>query len=331
MSKLRFRSPLAIFVFLLLTMILAPSAMIMDEEDHEHHEPRCFETSIEVTSRPYLNGLPLIRDDLEIVGDAVKVIVHSEPSCDVEIPQSLPFRWQVTGPAGPVSLNARNTLRPHFHPTVAGDYEALLTYCPQTCRNGTVESITADIPPQSAKLKFQIVNELPLPPDTEPVLNSLASDSPITCVDSSGATVDCVDSDLLKRQMKCSTVTNSSLDDPQLVPIHPWVNQRSYQLVEGKVIASRMSGIDNELNHSSHDAIAEVVPDRKYAKLKVPAKNQVEKEAIDLEWESNSFPGPMRPLPGSRCSLVVGMTTRLGAGLGRGLTGGPARAARAAV
>ena len=35
--------------------------------------------------------------------------------------------------------------------------------------------------------------------------------------------------------------------------------------------------------------------------------------------------------PGRGCSLVVGITTRLGAGLGRGLTGGPARAARAAV
>jgi hypothetical protein len=273
--------------------------MMLDEDDPENREPRCFGTSIDITSRPYLNGLPLIRDDLEIVGDAVKVIVHTEPFCEIVMPQSLPFRWQVTGPAGPVTLSARNTLRPHFHPTVAGDYEALLTYCPLTCRNGTVESITGDIPPQSAKLKFQIVNELPLPPDTEPVLNSLASGN-ITCVDSSGATVECVDTDHLKRQTKCG-LRNSSFG-PQLVPVHPWVNQSSYQLVEGQVVASKMSGIDAEINHSSHDAIAEVKPDPRYVKLKVPAEKGVEKEAIDIEWESNSFPGPMRPLPGDRVS-----------------------------
>lgn len=291
MRKTRLSSPLTLLVLLLLTIILAPAARMMDEEE-ERETPQCNDTVVRLAGLPYLNGLPVIQEDLEIVGASVMVSVQI-PDCDVVTLQSLKFSWKMNGPSGPVTLTAANTLRPHFRPTVPGDYEAVLTYCPETCRNVKVESLTMDILPQVARRNFSVVSELPLPPDTEPELNALA----LT------ATTNSVDANHVGRRRKCG---NPGIDmevfTPQLVPVLPWLNQNSYRLLEGKVIGSNIAGTDNELNHTSHDAHINVLPDPRSANLKVPTEQGVEKEVMGVEWESDSFPGPMRPLPGDRIS-----------------------------
>lgn len=285
--------PLAVLLLLLLTVVLAPGALTIDDDDDQTGPPDlCAEPIIGIAAAPYLNGLPLIEENLEIVGDAVKVMVETPFLCHTVTPPSLPYRWQVTGPDGPVVLTSEETLRPRFRATVAGAYEARITYCPQTCQNVTAGSTTVDIPPQSARFDFIVVNEIPLPPDTEPQLNSWAQQE--------GA-INWVDTDHAVRRTKCG-FPDSDWFTPQVVPVRPWLSQSSYRLLEGKVMGSRIAGEDNELNHYSHDAIVHVAPDRRYAKLMVPAENGVEKKDMEVEWESNYFPGPKRPLPGDRIS-----------------------------
>jgi hypothetical protein len=297
-----FSSPLGLFLLFLLTVILAPSAMALDEEDHDQGPTeRCHEAVIEgIAPSPYLNGLPLVLEELEIVGDATKVIVQIPPFCSEMTPASLPFRWDVTGPSGPVSLTGEETLRPHFRPTAAGQYEAQITYCPETdpCHNVRVGSTTTvDIPPQTARFDFTIVDEIPLPPDTKSELTAEAQTEGFT---------QWVDVDHEMRAKKCGGLGFSippvigwnELETPQLVVIGSWSDQYpEYQFLEGEVKASRIAGYDNTLNHNSHDVGIDVTPDTLYAKLKVP-----EKDTIEVEWESDYYRPEKRPLPGDRIS-----------------------------
>jgi hypothetical protein len=91
-------------IAILLTLIVAQSAMALDEEDDDPGTPDvCHEPVVEgIAPPPYLNGLPLIEEELEIVGDAVKVMVLIPLLCRVVTPASLPFRWEVSGPSGPL-------------------------------------------------------------------------------------------------------------------------------------------------------------------------------------------------------------------------------------
>src|SRR6185437_2446704 len=223
MTKIRFRNPLTLFVLLVLTMILAPSAMMLENDDDDIDDPgppdRCSKPTIGLVGSLYLNGLPLIQEDLEVVGDAVKVTVQLPLFCKEVMPPDLPFSWQITGPTGPVSMVAADTLRPRFRPTVAGVYEAQLTYCPNTCQSVAAGSTRVKIPPQPGSRRFTVVNEIPLPPDTEPELNALA----LT------ATTNSVDADHDVRKRKCGG-PGSTIGSSQLVPVHPWINQSSYRL-----------------------------------------------------------------------------------------------------
>jgi hypothetical protein len=305
-SRARLASVLAPFFLLILAVILSPTATMVDGDDHENddtdHTPpdTCAQPIIEIAPIPYLNGVPLAQADLEIVGDQVKVYVQKPPFCHTVTPAGLPFRWDVIGPDGLVTLTGANTRRPHFRPAAAGAYQVKLTFCPtnHTCPNVDVGSTTVSIPPTSVTFDFIVVNEIPLPPDTKPVRISWADEAEPGLVAANHA----------ERRSKCGypPFIHQDMSTPQLVPVSPWANQDYYQLLEGEVTGSNIAGVDNELNHSSHDAIFHVVPDRRFQKLKVPDEVidgvTFHKEDMEVEWESDRFPGPMRPLPGDRIS-----------------------------
>jgi hypothetical protein len=278
--------------------ILSPSASMMDQDDDDDAGPveLCTEAVIEVGGSTYLNGLPLIQQDLELVGNTVKVVVQKPLYCHAVTLHGLPYEWKVTGPIGTVPLTGANTLRPHFRPVFAGTYRAVLTYCPETdpCNDVYVSTgLRVDIPPQAVNMGFTVVSEVPVPPETEPVLTSWAQQPGINQVDA----------DHEVRERKCGFPGwGAEWFTPQLVPVQPWANQYSYRLLEGRVMASRIAGTDNELNHSSHDAIVQVEPDPRYRALAVPPEGSQVKRDMEVEWESNSFLGRMRPLPGDRIS-----------------------------
>jgi hypothetical protein len=233
---------------------------------------------------PYVNGLPVIQQSLEIVGEFVKVVVVSF-DCFRVTPASLPFEWQVTGPSGPVVLEDGGTLRPHFRPVVAGDYEARLTYCPQTCPGLQVGAAPVDIPPLTATWPFRVVSQMPIPPATHTVLTPTALQfSPLESHEES--------------DRKCAGPSRiSDAHTPQLVPVHPWNGAGDYRLLEGQVSRAAIAYNDNELNHESHDIGVHVRPDPQHWFLLTPGKLQ-----MDVEWESDTWPGPMRPVAGDRIS-----------------------------
>ncbi|HEX6736720.1 MAG TPA: hypothetical protein VF310_00475, partial [Vicinamibacteria bacterium] len=250
---------------LLLSAALAPPALVQeDDDDDDPGGPEvCTEPLVDIAGSIYLNGLPLVQQDLELVGDAVQVTVEKPPYCHTATLLGLPYRWRVSGPTGAVTLTGGDTLRPHFHPALLGTYRAVLTYCPQTCSNWPVGgTLRVDVPPRSVELTFAVASELPVPPATEPVPTRFASDYP---------TIQWVALDNEERRRKCG-LPGIAADwfTPQLVPTRPWTDQQNYQLVEGLVVGSRIAGHDNELNHSSHDAIVEVQPDGRYGMHKVP-------------------------------------------------------------
>lgn len=299
MSGLRFSSLFGTLFLPLLFIVSVPSAVALDEEDDNEEPPElCPQPSVEsIGPAPYLNGLPLVQEEVELVGDAVKVWVKLPLFCRLVAPTSLPFRWVVIGPTGPVTLTNGETRRPRFRPSAAGQYQAQMIYCPETCHNVHVESTTMDIPPQMASFDFTVVDEIPLPPNTEPTPTSWANEEGFT---------QWVDVDHQERVKKCGGSgwgLPPEIETPQLVVIGSWSDQYpQYQLVEGRVTGIRIAGHDNHFNHYSHDVIAHVAPDRRYAKLKVPAENGVEKEDMEVEWESAYYPPQMRPLPSDRIS-----------------------------
>jgi hypothetical protein len=232
--------------------------------------------------RPYLNGLPVVGRAVEIVGDRVKVFVVTTPRCEVVTPASLPYEWQVTGPDGTVTLPG-GTLSPHFTPATAGAYEARLIYCRQGCENEAVGNDTVDIPELTSSLHFDVVDEIILPPTTEPVLTPTAlKRAPTTLVDKE------------ERERQCGA---PGVFYSQLVPVSHWSDASDYELLEGRVETSGIAGEDYYANHDSHDVAIHVQPDPQYERLTVQGAGEME-----VEWESNTYPAAMRPIAKDRIS-----------------------------
>ena len=278
----------------ILLVALGAGAVMMDDDTPGTEPPDvCVQAEVQgVVGTPYLNGLPVIRQQLEVIGDSVKVVVETTPRCHQVTPSSLPFEWQVTGPSGPVTLADAGTLRPHFQPVVAGAYQARLTYCPQTCESKQVGNDLVDIPPLTASLAIVVVDRMPVPPSTQPVLTPTALTPPTP------AQVEEENAFHEERDRKCGFPgALSDAQTPQLVPVRPFVGQGDYRLLEGRVGKTNIAYNDNELNHYSHDIGIHVEPDPQHLLLKVEGH-----EDMEIEWESNYLPGAMRPSAGDRVS-----------------------------
>ena len=285
---------------ILLVAFGARAVMIDDDFPGGDDSPQfCFQPDVlGVVGTPYLNGLPVIQQQLEIVGDAVKVVVETTTICSQVTPASLPFEWRVTGPSGPVALTDAGTLHPHFQPAVAGAYEARLTYCPQTCQNWLVGHDFVDIPPQAASVAVIVVDQMPVPPSTEPKLTPTALTPP------SLGEIETETAFHLQSERKCGFPgALADTGTPQLVPVRRFTGAADYRLLEGRIPKTNIAWNDNELNHYSHDIGIHVVPDPQHRLLKVEGH-----EDMEIEWESNYFPGAMRPSAGDRISAYGFLT-----------------------
>jgi len=93
-------------LFVVVAVTLSPRASMMDGDDDDDTSGQvetCPDSVIDVGGSIYLNGLPLVQRDLELVGNAVKVIVQTAPYCHAVTLSGLPFEWEATGPTGTVS------------------------------------------------------------------------------------------------------------------------------------------------------------------------------------------------------------------------------------
>ena len=255
--------------------------------------PLCLVPEVQgITGTLYPNGLPVINQQLEVVGDGVKVVVETTRYCHPVTPASLPFEWQVNGPSGLVTLSDAGSLRPHFRPVVAGAYEARLTYCPHGCPSRLVGTDLVDIPPQTASLAIVVVDQMPVPPSTQPLLTPTAlTPPPADLLEAENAFHQ-------ESERKCGFPgALASAQTPQLVPVRRFQGSGDYRLLEGRVRRTNIAWNDNELNHYSHDIGIHVEPDPQHLLLKVEGH-----EDMEIEWESNYFPGSMRPSAGDRIS-----------------------------
>jgi len=237
----------------------------------------------------HLNGLPLIGESVEIVGEQVKVVVETTPNCRVVTPSALPFEWQIIGPNGPLTPEDPTTLRPHFRLLEAGAYEARLIYCPHSCQK-TVREDDILIPPQIATVRFVAAYEIQIPPATQPVLTREAR------LEDAQAQEDADELHQARFDKCASEVWAPEIQTPQLVPVRPWVSQDDYAFLEGMVFQTRLAYNDNALNHDSHDVDMKVSPDPRHEQLEVRGHD------IGVEWESDHMPGWKRPSAGDRIS-----------------------------
>ena len=245
-----------------------------------------------VVGMPLPNGLPVIQQQLEIVGDSVKVVVETTTRCHPVTPPRCGSSGRSTARAAPSTLDDAGSLRPHFKPVVAGAYEARLTYCPQTCQNRPVGTDLVDIPPQTASVAIIVVDQMPVPPSTQPVLTPTALTPP------SLGEMETENAFHQESERKCGFPgALAAAQTPQLVPVRPFVGAGDYRLLEGRVRKTNIAWNDNELNHYSHDIGIHVEPDPQHLLLKVEGH-----EDMEIEWESNYFPGSMRPSAGDRIS-----------------------------
>lgn len=235
------------------------------------------EANVRQIGAPFLNGLPVVDGQVELVGEQVKVLVQYPGSCgELDLTSSLPFVWRLTDPTGQnVPLMDGTTLRPNFRPTVAGTYVAKLTFCPNNCQN-----LDAGILPQSASTSFFVLTLAQISPETRPKLPTRIATKPRNNLDN-----------------KCESSVFDDAGSPQLFTVENFKGSQNYGSVEGEVLRANISWKDNELNHTSHDIGIKVRPDPWFNHMMVAGH-----EDMEIEWESDYLPGPMRPSAGDRIS-----------------------------
>ena len=242
----------------------------------------------------YSSGLRLPATPVHIDASSTK-FYYSHPTfgastmgCDQAlIPYAEEFSWRLIRPSGSAAtLQDTATLSPYFVPDVAGTYTVELLTCPNDC-----EFLPADfnqrflIRPTTTTLEIEIEAGA-VPPSSEPVVPPQEG-KPYTVFEDLGD--------------KCPWVT-SPVFNPQYVTVDRWNGAQDYRLLEGRVKGSKVSRKDYFANHFVHDFLIYVEPDPDYRDL--AAQYTVNKGEVEVEWEFNQFPEPVRPTRGDRVSVL---------------------------
>lgn len=239
------------------------------------------------------NGLALIGETIQIVGDLFKISYRYGPNCPKITVTDLPFDWTFQPPGGSAAVlqggspTDADPLNPYFVPDLVGDYEVALTYCRQTCIDEPIPG--ESIPLQYRSITIHVRDSIVVPPESEPELPPSAR-QPTPFFSGSG------DGPCLTRD---ESVPGTSLElnavFPQWVTTEHWDGADDYAWLEGAVVKAGVAGVDGEVNHITHDVDFAVDPDPTFQGV----ANHV---TMGVEWETRSFPDAMRPLPGDRVS-----------------------------
>lgn len=235
------------------------------------------------------SGLPLVGSSVQLSGTNAKYILVNSRSANCEpIFLSVPrFRWTlVASPAGS-SLTGTGSLTPSLALAREGDHRVRFTACQGSCRV-SVKGRGVTLPEASREIVVQAMDSIPMPPETEPVLPARSEKGPSRF-------------DPAELDRYCQG--GGGTVDPQWVTVGEFHGPANYRLLEGSVDDSRLAHVDYWGNHDSHDHLVRVVPDPPYGDLVSREPEFERKELLGVEWESNSWPGIMRPTPGDRVSI----------------------------
>lgn len=234
-------------------------------------------------------GLPLVGWDVLISAADAKLVdlcsgVYSLP------PGGFNWTLQSQPPGSTATLNDWFTLTPSLRPDIAGEYLVTFTACPGGGCDFTLASgEPAHVDPTSWDLTITAEYSVTVPAGTDPVLPPLIITEPSDIPD-------------IVRWFKCSG--GGGVIDPQWVTVEPWGGVNDYVLLEGKVWRSRLSTIDNELNHHSQDHLVHVLPDAdsRWLLMQEPQWSN-RPDLLGVEWEGAEFPEAFRPTSGDRVSV----------------------------
>ncbi len=194
------------------------------------------------------------------------------------------WRWDIIErPARSTSqLAGRDRLRVTLLLDQVGIYRIRFTACPSGCEIKLPNQTSFTVAPNSREVVVRVLAILP--PQQSPVLprSAATATSPTSVPDHCG---------LLPDYLSAAWRT-----------VRPWSGADDYRLLEGEVVESKVSSVDNDLNHYSQDWNIYVRPDPKYRELlnrKSAGQNQVE-----VEWERDYLPETYRPTEGDRVSTI---------------------------
>lgn len=286
-----------VLLSLLLCMVSLMStsdvAMALPKPPDEDEDAPLFcdlEGSIQATLR--LEGPPITGSVVQINATNAKIeLVEPNPStpkeCEVTFHSLFgKFQWELPiRPLGSTAnLSGTSTLTTELRLDVAGQYRVRFIVCPDECDLPLIGGGTFPVPPVTRDLSITAVEELHLPPETEPILppQTATSSTPLSNPDASE---------------KCGD--GGGFIDPQWVTVNEWHGAQDYELLEGEVRESRISRKDNFLNHDSQDFLIFVDPDPPHDQFRRPFQGKIE-----VEWERDHFPEVFRPTRGDRVSVI---------------------------
>jgi hypothetical protein len=284
-----------LFIGLALLVPVPAAFAIIDDNDQGPVERPCllsaYNFRFEVTLVQV--GLPIAGRAVTINASSAKLVGTKVTATTICEPLVFPvpnFTWAVAAaPAGQsASIAAGNTLTPQVALGGPGTYRIRLTACPNGCRvtkDGRSRTVTPTSP--TRELAINAVNQLILPPETEPLLPPLTAPTPAPPTFSQS-----------QRDTACQG--GGGAIDPQWVTAERFNGPGNYRLVEGEVEVSKVSSQDNFLNHDSQDQNWDVKPDITTAGLDQPKPST----SMEMEWETDFMPREIRPTPGDRAGTV---------------------------
>lgn len=232
------------------------------------------------------NQLPLTETEVDITAAGAKITarvprVEAPATCSTVLHplRTGEFSWElVERPAGSsAALAQTTTLTARLALDVEGTYRVRFIACPNGCSVALSNGGEFPVSAESRDLLIEAVDEINLPPDTEPVRVPTAPPG-------------------FDGEPGCQFADD--LINPAWVTVQPWHGPEDYRLLEGPVVKSSVSRTDNNLNHHTNDSNVFVKPDLAYASLYAPGKPEME-----VEWETGSYPEAMRPTRGDRISV----------------------------
>ena len=194
------------------------------------------------------------------------------------------WRWDIVErPAGSTSqVVGGDRLKVTFLLDRAGVYRIRFSACPSGCGIKLPDQTIFTVAPNSREVVVRVLAILP--PHQLPVLprSAATATSPTSVPDHCS-----FQPDLLSAAWRT---------------VRPWSGANDYRLLEGEVVESVVSAVDNDLNHYSQDWNIEVRPDPKYRELL--NRNSAGQNQVEVEWERDYLPETYRPTRGDRVSAI---------------------------
>lgn len=254
-------------------------------DDIDGDAPALCEPRADISFALRQNALPLVGTEVDIIATSAKITLvtpdaEAPASCVTVLHALRPsdFEWElVAAPsASTAALAGTSTLTARLRLDAEGTFRVRFTACPDGCELPVTGGAAFPVAAESRDLLIEAVDEINLPPDTEPVR-----------VPPAGPGFD--------GEPGCQAAAD--LINPAWVTVGRWRGPQDYRLLEGRVVKASVSRTDNNLNHHTNDINAFVKPDIGYAALYAPGKPEME-----VEWETGSYPEAMRPTRGDRMS-----------------------------